>query len=802
MYTLLKDIRYGFRVLRRAPAFSALALITLVLGIGANSLIFTIVNALSFHGPFKDSDDVVVLRNQYSNVAPMSTSLPDFQTWRTQAQSFSKMAGYFLTNYTLSGRTEPERVRAALISRDYFELFGARPRLGRFFSDSEQQKGGSPVCLISEQMWKQEFGSELSIFSKSLTLDGKSYQVVGIVPAEAPDFRSMPKTDVWLPLEAMPPWEAEDVNFVWTVGKLKPNVSIEAARRDIEFVQNRLNTQFPGNQHQVNIISVPDFLLGSAKRALTVLLIAVAFVLLIACANVANMLLARATGRVKELAVREALGANRTRLVRQLLTENLILTTLAAGLALLFASIFSGIMVRLWPAGLRRPEVVELDWHVLAFTAGIAFVSAMLFGLAPALRISRLNINRTLRESQGLQATGGPGSNFLRNGFVVSEIAFATVLLIAAVFTMRSFARLLEIDHGFDTKNLLTFRINLPERKYAKPEQRSQFFDELTIRMRSLPGITAVSASSFLPFSSGQTAAFDVKDRVYDQAKRPWAERHFVTPDYFETMRLPLVSGRFINDRDRDNSAKVAMVSQTTAKQIWPGEDPVGKLVSINADSNEWQQVVGVVGDIKGTNPEAAPRMQIYIPMLQAPTASMTIIARTTMDLRSAIDSSKATVLSMDPDQPLANVATMDEILENSLSGTRYSTFLLGLFSSLAMILAVLGVYGVMAYSVTQRSHEFGIRIALGAQRSSIMRMVMGNGLRLVVYGTVAGLVLSFVVAPMLRSLLFDETTKGSADMGTYGIVVMLLSAGAVMASYLPAYRATKSDPMMMLRHD
>ncbi len=802
MYTLLKDIRYGFRVLRRSPAFSVLALVTLVLGIGANSLIFTIVNAVSFHGPFKDAADVVVIRDQYTNVAPMSTSLPDFQTWRSETQSFSKMAGYFLTNYTLSGRSEPERVRGALITRDYFELFGARPRLGRFFSDAEQKKGGTPVCMISEQLWKQEFGTEFSIFSKSLTLDGKSYQIVGIVPADAPDFRSMPKTDVWLPLEAMPPWEAEDINFVWAIGKLKPGVSMDAVRHDLDFVQSRLNAQYPANQHQVNIISVPDFLLGSAKRALTVLLVAVAFVLLIACANVANMLLARATGRVKELAIREALGANRVRLVRQLLTENLILTILAAALALLFASVFSGVMVRLWPAGLRRPEAVGLDWRVLVFTAGIAFASAMIFGLAPALRISRLNINRTLRESQGLQTTSGPGSNILRNAFVVSEIAFATVLLIAAVFTMRSFARLLETDHGFDTRNLLTFRINLPDRKYDKPEQRAQFFDELTLRLRSLPGMSSVAASSFLPFSSGQTAAFDVKDHAYDPAKRPWAERHFVTPDYFETMRLPLVAGRFLNERDRDNTTKVAVVSQTTANQIWPGEDAVGKLVSIDADSNEWQQVVGVVGDIKGTNPEAAQRMQIYIPVLQAPSASMTIIERTTMDERSAIDSSKATVLSMDPDQPLANVATMEEILDNSLSGARYSTFLLGLFSSLAMILAVLGVYGVMAYSVTQRSHEFGIRIALGAQRSTIMRMVMGNGLRLVVYGTVAGLVVSFVVAPLLRSLLFGESTKGSADIATYGIVILLLSVGAILASYVPAYRATKADPMMMLRRD
>lgn len=802
MYTLFKDIRYGFRVLRRAPAFSAIALLTLMLGIGANSLIFTFVNGLSFHGPFKDADDIVVIRNQYPNLSPMGTSLPDFRVWREQGQSFSKIAGYWLTNYTLSGRGEPQRVRGALITRDYFDVFGTKPRLGRFFSDSEEEKGGAPVCLISEQLWKQEFGAELAIFSRTLTLDGKIYQIVGIVPAEAPDFRSMPKTDVWLPLEAMPPWEAEDFNFILTIGKLKPNVTIERARSDMEFIQNRLNTQYPDNKHETSIISVPDFLLGSAKKALTVLLIAVAFVLLIACANVANMLLARATGRVKELAVREALGANRIRLVRQLLTENFILTLLAALLALGFAYLFSGIMVRLWPVGLRQPEAVEIDWRVLGFTAAIAFTSAMMFGLAPALRISHLNVNRTLRESQGLQTTGGPGGNFLRHAFVVSEIAFATVLLIAAVFSVRSFARLLDIDHGFDTRNLLTFRVVLPNSQYPKPEQRRQFFENLTTRMRALPSFSAVSSTSFLPFSNGIRASFDIKDRAYSPAERPWAERHFVTPGYFETLKLPLISGRLLNEHDRENSPHVVVVSQTTANQIWPGEDAVGKQVSIDSNPNDWQQVVGVVGDLKGTTPDVAPPLQLYIPMYQYPAASMTIVARITTDVRTSIDSAKAAVLSMDPDLPVANAASMEEILDNSISGTRYSTFLLGLFSSLAIILALLGVYGVMAYSVTQRSHEFGIRIALGAQRSAIMGMVMSTGLRLVVFGTVLGIGISLAVAPFLRSLLFDTSNKSFADVTTYGTVVLLLTIGAVMATYLPAHRATRADPMMMLRHD
>jgi putative ABC transport system permease protein len=804
MYTLFKDIRYGFRVLRRSPGFSLIALMTLVLGIGANTLIFTIVSALSFHGPFKDADNLVIIRNQYPNVAPMSTSLPDFQTWRDQTHSFSKMAGYWLTTYTFSGKNEPKRVRGALITRNYFELFGTSSYLGRFFVDSEQTKGGPPVCLISEQLWRQEFDADLSIFSKSINLDGKPYQIVGIVPAEAPDFRSYPKTEVWLPLEAAPPWEAENINFIWTIGKLKPNATIESAREDLKTIQYELNAQNPDNKHAVNVVAVSDFLLGSAKRALTVLLIAVAFVLLIACANVANMLLARATARTKEIAVREALGANRWRLVRQLLTENVILTSLATMVALGLAYLCSTAMLEMWPSTLRRPEAVEIDWRVLVFTASVACLSTMLFGLAPALRMSRINVNRTLRESQGLQTTAGPTGYLLRNGFVVSEIAFATVLLIASVFTLRSFVHMLEIDHGFSSKDLLTFRIALPERKYATNDQRRQFFEEALNRLRLLPGVTSAAATSFLPLSSGQTAVFDVKGHVYDPAQRPWAERHFVSSDYFDTMKIPLVQGRYLTTQDRDTSVKTVVVSQTMAKQIWPGEDPIGKYISFNAngDKNEWQEVVGVVGDIRGNNVEAAPPMQIYISMLQYPTAGMTVILHSRTSFRSMVDSAKATVLGIDPDQPLANIATMDEVLDNSISGARYSTFLLGLFASLAMTLAVLGVYGVMAYSVTQRSHEFGIRIALGAQRSSIMRMVMGAGVRLVVFGTAAGLVLSFLVAPFLRSLLFDDSVKSSTDISTYGIVVVLLTLGAIMASYLPAYRATKADPMMLLRHD
>lgn len=798
---MFRDIRYAFRTLRRAPGFTIIALLTLILGIGANTLIFSIISALSFHGPFKDADNLVFIRTQYPNIAPAGTSLPDFVTWRAETEAFSKMGGYVLTNFTFTNTEEPRRVRAAFITRNYFEVFGTQPKLGRFFLDSEQEKGAEPVCLISQEFWHEQYENDMGVFSRSITLDGKRYRIVGIVPGDAPDFRTLQKNEVWLPLEAAPPNEAEDYGYIWTIGKLKAGLDLDAARKDLAVIQSRLNAQYPANKHDVNLISVPDYLLGASRRALNALLITVGLVLLIACANVANMMLTRATKRTREMALREALGANRIRLVRQLLAESLLLTITAASIALFFAYGFGKLAFRLWPATLRRPEAIDLDWRVLLFTGGVALFSTILFGLVPALRISRQNINRNLRESQSMQSSAGAAGNKLRNTIVVSEIAFATILLITAVFTLRIFSQLLNVDHGFDSRNLFTFRVAMPEKKYPKLEQRSQFFQKVLQNMRVQPGVIAASADSFPPYGGGNNGPFDVKDRAYDPAQRPWAEKHYVAANYFETMRMPIIAGRGLNERDNETSFKAVVISQSIAHQIWPGEDPVGKLIQIDSDQTTWQQIVGVVPDLKSGNPGALSA-QLYLSALQYPNSAMTIIARTTLDAHSALYAAKTAVLTTDIEQPISMPTTMEEIIDNSISETRYSTFLLGLFSSLAMVLAVLGVYGVMAYTVTQRTQEFGIRLALGAPRTRIMRMVLSAGFKLVILGTAIGLFASFLVAPFLRSQLFDAAATKSVDVATYCIVIVLLTLGATLASFLPAYRATRSNPMMMLRHD
>jgi putative ABC transport system permease protein len=709
------------------------------------------------------------------------------------------MAAIVQVGFNFSGRGEPKRIPGAYVSRDYFQLFATETNLGHLFQASDQREGAAPVCIISEKFWRQELGSDRGIFTQSINLDGFPYTIIGVLSPDAPDFRSNPKTDVWIPLEAKPPWKAQQVNYLNVIGQLRPGSTPDQARSDLRAVQNQIDAQFPNDKHDIIMSSLSETMLGSARQGLMMLLIAVGFVLVIACANVANMVLARATRRMREVAVREALGANRVRLIRQLLTENLILTMLAAIGAVLMAYALGGLLLRFWPGTIRRPDVIAIDWQVLVFTAAIAFLSTLFFGLAPAFRLSRLDINRTLRDAPGLQNTGGPAGNRLRNIFVVSEISFATVLLTLAIISLRSFGQLLQINPGFQPDKVVTMRVPLTPKNYPKPEQQLQFYDNLARQLQALPGIESSGLTSFLPLASGRTGVFDVKGRVFEPSARPWAEKHYVSPGYFETMKIPLIKGDLFTTSDRGNTVKSVVINQTTAQHLWPGEDPLGKLIKAEPDKDDFQQIIAVVGDVKGNSLESTSPMQLYLDSFQYPVSDMTIVARTSLSSGSAIASIKGAVLSIDASQPISNIATMDEIIDNSISGARSSTFLLGLFASVAMALAVLGIYGVMAYSVTQRNHEFGIRIAMGAQPRSIMAMVLKTGVLLVAIGTALGLIGSLVITHLLRSQLVGVSP---ADMPTYIMVPSLLLVSALLASYLPAYRATKANPMAMLRHD
>ena len=799
MHTLWNDVRFGFRLLRRSPTYSVIALLTLVLGIGANTLIFSMVNALTFSGPFRDSGSLVTAGNQYQNIQSTPASFPDFLAWREQSRAFDRLSAVYQTNLNFSGKGEPRRLLGAMISKDYFETFGVHARSGRLFGDSDQHKGSPPVCLISEALWREVSGSDPAIFTSSMTLDGTSYQIVGVLPADTPDFRAARKTEVWLPLEANPPFELHGTNYLLVLGRLKRGIGIDQARADLRLIQTRIDAAFPANKHDIAVTPLMNQVLGNARPALTVLIVTVAFVLLIACSNVANMVLARASSRSREIALREALGATRARLVRQLLTEHLILTTVAAVASVAVAHLLAGSLLRFWPSSIRRPDAIEIDWRVLVFTAAISIFSVLVFGLAPALRLSRLSIEKTLRETQGMQTTTGQRGNRLRNSFVVLEIAFSTVLLTTAVLTLRSFVSLLQVDPGFQPHKILTFDLSLPDKKYPQPTQISHFYTELLRRVEALPGVQSVGASSSIPLGGrGQTGDFEVKDRVYGPGQRPFAEHYYISPGYIETLKIPLIKGRLFTPDDKEDTLKVVVVNETTARQTWPDENPVGKLLNAGV-SEGWQQVVGVVGDVKGDTLQAENRPQLYFSALQFPEPDMTIVVRSNVDSVSMTRAIKDLLYMQDPEQPITNVNFMENVIAGSISGMRSSTFLQGLLASLAMVLAVLGVYGVMAYSITQRIHEFGIRIALGAQRGSIMKMVIAGGVRLVVYGVLAGIAGSLIFARLLRSQLFGIS---AADPATYAIVTLLLLTGALLASYLPAYRATRVSPLMMLRRD
>jgi putative ABC transport system permease protein len=794
METLWNDVRYGLRLLAKSPAFTAVAMLTLALGIGANTAIFTIINSVMWNLPYAHPRELVAVANSYPESGLTPSSFPDFIEWRQQARSFQGLAATFANSFTVLGKGEPRRIPGAYISDGYFSLLGIAPVLGRNLNAEEHRPGGAPACLISREFWQREFGGSGDVLGKSLALNGREYTIVGVMPAAAPGFFS--SREVWIPLEPSPPWNQHGTNYLRVLGRLKPGVTVEGARQDLAAIQERINAQFPPNKHGIEAGLLETALFGDIRPILLVLFAAVAFVLLIGCVNLANMLLARGTARAREFAIRRSLGATRAALVRQALTESLLVSLLGGAAGILLAVAAAKALIPYLPSNLR-PEHVGMDLRVLLFTLVTSMVAGMAFGLMPALRVSRGNARISLQEGSQ-QAGEARGQHRLRSVLVGAEIALATVLVSGATLTIASLYRVLHMNPGFNPQGLVRMQIPLSSVRYPDAPSQLRFFQSLIARIRALPGVQSASATAFVPFGEGgQTGDFNYEGHEpFQSGQGPFAAEHFAFPDYFSTMQIPLLRGRTFTERDATGAPKVAVINESMARKLWPGQDPIGKRVQILGD---WQEVIGVVADVRADRLTLPAGLQAYLCALQYTPSDMAIVIRAAGDPFAAVTAAKNAVYALDPQQPVSHVTLLNELIADSLTGVRAPTVLLGVFGSLAMLLASIGVYGVTAYSVSRRYREFGIRLALGARPADIIRLVVRSDLRVAGIGLAIGILASVPLGGFLRNLLFGVA---DADPAASLAAAGFLAAVAALATYLPARRAARVDPLVALRYE
>src|SRR5215211_2161882 len=792
---LLQDMRYALRMLAMNPAFTTVAIIALALGIGANSAIFSVVNAVLLRPlPFKHPEQLVMVWENAAHMGfPKNTPSPaNFLDWQKQAQSFTGMAAMVERSFNLTGVGEPERLDGRRVSANLFELLGAPALLGRTFVPDDDQPG-THVVLLSHSLWERRFGSDPAVIGRALSLNGESYTVIGVMPrlAQLPGFANR-KDQLWVPI-AFPPEEAAQRgnHFLGVVARLKPGVTQKQAEAEMETIAARLAQQYPEYNTRIGAVVVPlhEQLVGDIKPALLVLLGAVGFVLLISCANVANLLLARAAVRQKEIALRLALGASRSRLTRQFLTESVLLAFFGAGLGLLLALAGIRILKIFIPSTVSQVEAINIDLSVLIFTAMVAVLTGIAFGLAPAIHGSHLNLNDTLKEG-GRDSCGGSKGNRARGLLVIAEVAVSFVLLVGAGLLINSFF------------HLLTMKVDLSEVKYPDRDRRTGFFDEVIRRARALPGVQSVAVAGNLPLTyDGDSMNISVEglpDPPPDQ--RPDVIYRVIGPDYFGTMRIPIVRGRDFTDQDKAESKDVVVISEKTAQHFWPGEDPIGKRLKPGSSTSKsaWREVIGIVKDVRQNGLIAPPKMQMYLDYRQLKDlAANALVVRTSIDPMSLAASVRNVIWSVDKDQTVADINTMDNIVAEAVARQRFSMLLLGLFAVLALLLASVGIYGVMSYSVAQRTREIGIRIALGARRADVLQMTVKQGLKLVGAGMVIGMLAAFLLTRVMASLLFGIS---ATDPITFIGISLVLLAVAILASYIPALRATKVDPITALR--
>jgi putative ABC transport system permease protein len=789
-------------MLFKNPGFSLIAIITLALGIGANAAIFSVVNAVLLRPlPFKDPDRLMMIRETKLPQFPeFAVASGNFLDWKKQATVFEQLVAFRFSSFNLIGAGDPERLSGYSVSEGFFSMLGAPPQLGRDFLAEEYQPGRSNVVILSNGVWQSRFGGDPKVLGQAITLDGQSYNIVGVMPASFA-FGGR-EAGLWTP-QAFTAQHAQNHggHSFAAMGRLKPGVTVDQARSEMVAIAGRLAAQYPdvNTGWSVKIMPILEFTVRSIKPALVVLLGAVAFVLLIACANVANLLLARAAGRQKEIAIRTAMGAGRSRIARQLLTESMLLAFVGGVAGLLLAKWGMDLLLKLAPQGLPRMGDVSLDGRALAFTAAITLLTGMVFGLVPALQSSKPNLNETMKDA-GRGSTEGGRRQRIRGALVVLEVASALVLLVGAGLMIKSFWRLLQVDPGFNPENALTLSVALPRSKYPEEVRQIAFFQQLLEKVKNLPGAQAAGASNVLPLADDFVLGFDVQGRPpLPPGVGQSTNFYSVSADYFKAMGIPLLRGRLLTERDTKDSPHVAVVNETMAKKIFPDEDPIGKRITFDRRDNnpDWYEIVGVVGDVKHYGLDQTTTLQTYEPFTQQTFSSMSLVVRTAGDPTQATAAIRNAVLELDKDQPIANIKTLEQLVSTSIAQQKFSMSLLGVFAAVALALAAVGIYGVLSYAVTQRTHEIGIRMALGAGRRDVLRLVVGQGMRLTLIGVSVGLVAALALTRLMSTMLFGVSVT---DPLTFSSIALLLAAIALLACWIPARRAAKVDPMVALR--
>ncbi len=726
----------------------------------------------------------------------------DFLDYREQSRSFAQFAASISDSVpmNLTGDGEPERLNGALVTANYLDVFGVKPALGRTFVAEEGEEGSDRVVVLSDGLWRRRFGADPNIVNQAITLDGRKLTIVGVMP---PQFQYPRGVEVWKPFafagSPQSPFRSREFHFLRPVARLKPGVTIAAAQAEVETIASRLEALHPKTNANQSLFLMPlqERVVGNIKLPLLVLLGAVGCVLLIACANVANLLLARAASRHKEFAVRAALGAGRGRVIRQLVTESLMLALLGGALGVLLARWGADLLAAFGADNLPRVDEVGINGSVLTFTLAVALLTGLLFGLAPAWQSTHLDLTEALKEG-GRGIGGGARRRRTLNMLVIGEVALAVVLLVGAGLLVNSFVKLRQVSTGFDEKNLLTVRIDLPD-PYARPEEKAMFFEQLQQRVASLPGVEAVGMVTELPLArQSADLPFKVEARAdQNSGGDGYADIRNVNHDYFRAMRIPQLKGRNFTEAEVHENAKVVVISEVLARRFFAGEDPLGRRLRVELLSKEPYEIIGIVGDVRHRGLNIEVRQTVYFPTLRLGYANL--VVRTTTDPTGLAAAVRKEVTAVDPNQPVANVKTMEQWVSESVAQPRFRTVLLGLFSAVALVLAVVGIYGVVAYAVTERTHEVGIRLALGARGRDVLRLVVGQGMKLTLCGVALGLAASLALTRLMSSLLFGVTAH---DPVTFAGVTLLFATVALVACLIPARRATKVDPMIALRYE